>query len=203
MNRTAASIVAALGIITLSGNALAAQSTTEYEYTRYGTDWSGIHASEGDFGVDVDFEAYVEAEENITYGGFAANAYTGGLAEAELFGETIELGYLDMYAESGDSFPAAGYEVREEKHEDMSPIKRRLGVPDDMASCHTTVIDGYVVEGHVPLETIERLLAERPEIHGIALPGMPTGVPGMPGERPERLEVLKLGADAGEIYSVE
>ena len=102
-----------------------------------------------------------------------------------------------------EALRAAGYEVREEKHEDMNPIKRRFGVPDDMASCHTTVIDGYVVEGHVPLETLERLLAERPEIHGIALPGMPTGVPGMPGERPERIEVLKLGADAGEVYSVE
>ena len=97
----------------------------------------------------------------------------------------------------------AGYEVREEKHEDMNPIKERFGVPAGMASCHTTVIDGYVVEGHVPLAAVERLLAERPKLHGIALPGMPTGVPGMPGERPERIEVLKLGADAGRIFSVE
>ena len=102
-----------------------------------------------------------------------------------------------------EALRAAGYEVREEEHEDMNPIKRRLGVPEDMTSCHTTVIGGYVVEGHVPLAALERLLSERPEIHGIALPGMPTGVPGMPGPRPERIEVLKLGADAGELYSLE
>ena len=102
-----------------------------------------------------------------------------------------------------EALRAAGYQVREEEHEDMNPIKARFGVPAGMTSCHTTVIGGYVVEGHVPLAAVERLLAERPDLPGIALPGMPQGVPGMPGERPERLEVLKLGAEAGAVYSVE
>ena len=102
-----------------------------------------------------------------------------------------------------EALRAAGYTVREEKHEDMNPIKERLGVPIGMTSCHTTVIDGYVIEGHVPLAAVERLLTERPDLHGITLPGMPQGVPGMPGERPARLEVLKLGDSAGEIFSVE
>jgi len=61
----------------------------------------------------------------------------------------------------------------------MAEIKRRYGVPPALASCHTGVVDGYVVEGHVPAEDIERLLAERPPVRGLAVPGMPIGSPGM------------------------
>ncbi len=65
---------------------------------------------------------------------------------------------------------------------DMTParaVARRAGVPDDLRSCHTATIDGYAVEGHVPAADIRRLLAERPEAAGIAVPGMPIGSPGM------------------------
>lgn len=62
---------------------------------------------------------------------------------------------------------------------DMAAFKAESGVPMEYSSCHTTIVGGYFVEGHVPLEAVERLLAEKPDIDGIALPGMPAGSPGM------------------------
>jgi hypothetical protein len=62
---------------------------------------------------------------------------------------------------------------------DVDTLKQRYGIPDHVTSCHTAVIDGYVIEGHVPAEEIKRLLFEQPNIVGIAVPGMPVGTPGM------------------------
>ena len=72
-----------------------------------------------------------------------------------------------------------GFEVRVTETEDVTPTARRLGVPDALRSCHTASIEGYAVEGHVPAEDIRRLLAERPDAAGVAVPGMPIGSPGM------------------------
>lgn len=74
---------------------------------------------------------------------------------------------------------AANFQVKDEITEDMTVIKQQYGVPTNLTSCHTTLIDGYVVEGHIPAEDVERLLTERPDIAGIAVPGMPIGSPGM------------------------
>ncbi len=74
---------------------------------------------------------------------------------------------------------AAGFQVKDEITEDMSAIKQQYGVPDSLTSCHTTVVGDYVIEGHVPAEDVKRLLAEKPDIAGIAVPGMPVGSPGM------------------------
>lgn len=74
---------------------------------------------------------------------------------------------------------AEGFEVRVLETEDVTPTARRLGVPDDLRSCHTAAIEGYAIEGHVPAADIRRLLAERPDAAGIAVPGMPVGSPGM------------------------
>ena len=76
---------------------------------------------------------------------------------------------------------AAGYEteVREVEQAALDALKRELGIAPEHASCHTAVVDGYVVEGHVPAEDIRRLLAERPGARGLAVPGMPVGSPGM------------------------
>lgn len=67
--------------------------------------------------------------------------------------------------------------------QDIESIKDDLGVPIDLRSCHTTKIGDYFVEGHIPLEAIEKLLLEKPDIAGIAMPGMPQGSPGMPGTK--------------------
>ncbi len=76
---------------------------------------------------------------------------------------------------------------------ELDAVKKRLGVPDDLASCHTAEIAGYVIEGHVPASAVRRLLAERPAASGLAVPGMPVGSPGMEGGAPEPYEVVMFG----------
>jgi hypothetical protein len=67
--------------------------------------------------------------------------------------------------------------------QDPYEIKNRYGVPSELESCHTTIMGDYFIEGHIPLEAIEKLLEEQPDIKGIAMPGMPSGSPGMPGQK--------------------
>lgn len=78
---------------------------------------------------------------------------------------------------------------------DVEPTKQRLGVPEPLWSCHTAEIGGYVIEGHVPAAAIHRLLAERPSVRGLAVPGMPIGSPGMevPSQPPEVYDVVAFG----------
>jgi len=85
---------------------------------------------------------------------------------------------------------------------DIWAVKQIAGIPDDMASCHTMMIDGYIVEGHVPLAAIERMLHERPDIVGIALPGMPPGSPGMNGEKEDPFTIYAITKSGAEIYMV-
>ncbi len=81
---------------------------------------------------------------------------------------------------------------------DMGVVKDEHGVPAQLRSCHTMIVDGYVIEGHVPAADIERLLAERPDgVRGLAVPGMPVGSPGMEmGDRTQPYQVIAFG-DAG------
>ena len=94
---------------------------------------------------------------------------------------------------------AEGFEVEVHDVADLRDVKAENGVTDDLASCHTALVDGYVVEGHVPAEDIRRLLAERPDVAGIAAPGMPVGSPGMevPGRAADPYEVVAFTRDGG------
>jgi hypothetical protein len=85
-----------------------------------------------------------------------------------------------------------GYTVKSVPTDDMAAVKTQYGLPQDTWSCHTAVIAGYAVEGHVPVEAIEDLLAKRPAIDGIALPAMPPGSPGMPGLKEGPFEILAV-----------
>ncbi|MBL8588965.1 MAG: DUF411 domain-containing protein [Methylobacteriaceae bacterium] len=93
---------------------------------------------------------------------------------------------------------AAGFSVEVQVEPRMNLVKARLRVPAALASCHTAQIDGYVVEGHVPAEAIDRLLAGRPKLAGLAVPGMPVGSPGMEvdGLKPEPFAVMGFAPDA-------
>jgi hypothetical protein len=93
---------------------------------------------------------------------------------------------------------AAGFTVTIEETDNLDLVKQTHNIPDGGASCHTSVIGDYVVEGHVPLEAIEKLLTERPDVAGIGLPGMPIGTPGMPGRKAAPYEVYQLSA-TGEM----
>ncbi len=88
-----------------------------------------------------------------------------------------------------DHLRANGFAVTVRDVVDVTSEKRRLGVPEGLESCHTAVVGGYVVEGHVPAKEILRLLLERPAVVGIAVPGMPIGSPGMEGRNPEPYNV--------------
>jgi hypothetical protein len=98
--------------------------------------------------------------------------------------------------EYGTYLEAAGWAVAIEMTEDTASLKRERGIPEAAWSCHTMVVDGYVIEGHVPLAAIEDLLARRPAVEGIALPGMPPGSPGMGGEKTGDFVVVSFVAGA-------
>lgn len=92
---------------------------------------------------------------------------------------------------------AAGFSVQVNNVQDVMAPKRRLGVPDNQASCHTTEVGGYVVEGHVPASDILKLLRDKPRARGLVLPGMPLGSPGMevPDGSAQAYTVQLLGLD--------
>ena len=97
-----------------------------------------------------------------------------------------------------DHMRAAGFEaqVRDVDGGTLAELKRRIGLSPERASCHTAFVEGYLVEGHVPAEDVERLLAERPDAAGLAVPGMPIGSPGMEmGEERDSYDVLLLRRD--------
>ena len=91
-----------------------------------------------------------------------------------------------------------GFMVKATDVPNINRIKQEVGVPSRVGSCHTAIIDGYVIEGHVPAEGILRLLADRPPIKGIAVPGMPMGSPGMEGPNPQPYDVIAFD-DNGEL----
>jgi hypothetical protein len=100
-----------------------------------------------------------------------------------------------------DYLEASGIGVNVVVVDDLSRVKQELGVPRQLWSCHTGVVEGYVVEGHVPVEAIRKLLEERPDVDGLAVPGMPPGAPGMGGE-PERLTVYWFKDGRVGVYLV-
>lgn len=95
-----------------------------------------------------------------------------------------------------------GAEVKVEETEAMNEIKIKYKVPTLLESCHTSVVEGYVVEGHVPVEAIRKLLDEKPRIQGISLPEMPAGSPGMGGEKiaPFQIHGITLDGEDGGIW---
>lgn len=96
---------------------------------------------------------------------------------------------------------AAGFSMKVHTIEDVDAVKAAQGVPDTLMSCHTAVVDGYVVEGHVPASDIRRLLAERPKARGLSAPGMPQSAPGMdmPGQP---YDVIAFGTPEGnKVYA--
>lgn len=98
-----------------------------------------------------------------------------------------------------------GFDVKVVATHDLSLIKKQYSVPEPFEGCHTTLVGGYVVEGHVPVKTLKRLLSERPNIQGISLPGMPNGSPGMTGVKAGPFTIYELGSDPAHprVFAVE
>jgi hypothetical protein len=108
----------------------------------------------------------------------------------------------DLYA---NYLRANGFNVTVVEHPNMTLIKQKYGVREDLEGCHSTVIGKYVVEGHVPVAPIKRLLDEKPDIKGISLPGMPEGSPGMSGTKEGTFEILSItgGDGPAPVYAKE
>jgi hypothetical protein len=90
-----------------------------------------------------------------------------------------------------------GFDAKVQDVENIGALKLKLGVREEFSSCHTTEVGGYIVEGHVPVEAVQRLLKERPKIAGIAVPGMPAGSPGMevPSGKKDSYNILAFTSD--------
>ena len=88
-----------------------------------------------------------------------------------------------------------GFTVAVVNVDDIMAVKAKAGIPDELASCHTTMVGGYVVEGHVPAADIKKLLAQKPKAKGIAVPGMPGGSPGMEHADKQPYQTLLVKAD--------
>jgi len=101
-----------------------------------------------------------------------------------------------------EAMKEAGFDLRLQDVEDLAPIKLRFGITEELQSCHTAEVEGYFLEGHVPLSSVTRLLKERPVIKGLAVPGMPSGSLGMGDDPQASYDVIALPA-TGKPYLFE
>ena len=146
----------------------------------------------------------------IALGGVAAAA-SGAFAFPGLFGfGTAKANEIVVYkspsceccGEWAKHLRQNGFDVSVNNVEDTESFRKQAGIPDGMESCHTAFIDGYGVEGHVPAENIHKMLAERPDIKGLAVPGMPASAPGMDSPDHEPYTVFSFDADGTtEVYA--
>jgi hypothetical protein len=111
-----------------------------------------------------------------------------------------QCGCCEAYA---DYLRENGFDVMVKPTHDLPLLHRQHGVPEPLVGCHTTLVEGYVVEGHVPIRAVLRMLDERPAIKGISLPGMPAGSPGMFGDKTARFTIYEIGDGVPKVYAVE
>jgi hypothetical protein len=103
-------------------------------------------------------------------------------------------GYADYLRQNG-------FKVTAVPTNDLTVLGEKYGILDSLQPCHISLIGGYVVGGHIPIEIINRLLSEKPQITGITLPGMPEGTPGMPGKKPDPLQIYEIGKGPLKVYA--
>ncbi len=131
---------------------------------------------------------------------FLALALTTGAAPPSPLGVAAKEPVITVYKDPGcgcckswiEHLVKHGYRVNAKDTPDMTEVKRTLGVPEGLTACHTAVVNGYLIEGHVPAAEIARLLKDKPKVAGLAVPGMPMGSPGMEGPRTQHYRVLSF-----------
>ena len=110
-----------------------------------------------------------------------------------------ECGCCDLWAEH---LRKNGFTVSVRAVPDLTPVRVKYGIPNIFGTCHTALVEGYAIEGHVPAADIHRLLRSKPKVAGLAVPGMPAGSPGMEGPRSEPYDVLTFErSGATQIYA--
>lgn len=135
----------------------------------------------------------------MTLAAFACPAPAAAAVPATLY-KNPNCGCCEGYA---NYLRQHGFDVEEVSTHDLSLLRRQHGIPDSLEGCHTTLIGKYVVEGHVPIGAVQKLLAERPNIKGISLPGMPEGSPGMTGQKSEPFIIYEIAEGPPKVYARE
>ncbi|MGH6947496.1 MAG: DUF411 domain-containing protein [Kiloniellales bacterium] len=125
---------------------------------------------------------------------------TAALAADVTLYKNPQCGCCEAYA---DYLRENGFTVTVKPTHELVAMSRDAGIPDEFHGCHLSFVEGYAVSGHVPVETVNRLLTERPDIKGITLPGMPQGSPGMTGTKTEPFTIYEIGAGRPKVYAVE
>ncbi|RMD62836.1 MAG: DUF411 domain-containing protein [Alphaproteobacteria bacterium] len=125
---------------------------------------------------------------------------TNAAAEEVTLYKNPQCGCCENYA---DYLRDNGFTVTVKPTHELVPMSREAGIPDDFQGCHLAFIENYVVSGHVPVDTVNRLLTERPDIKGVTLPGMPMGSPGMNGVKRQPFTVYEIGEGQPRVYAVE
>jgi hypothetical protein len=95
-----------------------------------------------------------------------------------------------------------GFDVKVISTNDLTAVGEKYGITEAMQPCHLSLVQGYAVGGHIPVEVVQRLLNQKPQITGITLPGMPEGMPGMPGHKPDRVTIYEIGKGEPKVYAV-
>lgn len=127
----------------------------------------------------------------ILAGGTPSFARTTGIAPIKVYKDPT-CGCCGQWVEY---MTRHGFKLQVENRDNLGVIKKMARVPDELWSCHTSLVGGYVVEGHVPVEVVRKLLREKPKLKGIGLPGMPAGSPGMPGRKEAPFKVMGFSTD--------
>jgi len=125
------------------------------------------------------------------------------LAEAQVRATMYKRPYCGCCEGHADHLRANGFDLTVVEADNLPAIKKKYRVPPEFEGCHTLVVDGYVVEGHVPATVIRKLLKERTAIRGISLPGMPEGSPGMGGKKSGPFVIYELSDKTGAVFATE
>jgi len=131
------------------------------------------------------------------------NEYVNSNGESSLSGPEITV-YKTQYCGCCVGYTSElernNFNVKTVEKNDITYIKDEHQIPSNLRSCHTAVIEGYFIEGHVPIEAIQKLLDERPDVDGIALGGMPSGTPGMPGPKREDWNIYSVKDGVATLF---
>jgi len=111
-----------------------------------------------------------------------------------------QCGCCENYA---DYLRENGFTVKVNPTHELVEMSKNAGIPEDFQGCHLAMIEGYFISGHVPIETVKKLLNEKPDIKGIVLPGMPMGSPGMGGEKSSPFETYQISDGKPSLYTAE
>ena len=134
------------------------------------------------------------------FGSFSLLSISNASADGVELYKNLNCGCCEEYAKY---LRKHGFTVNVKPTHDLASMSRDAGIPDGFQGCHLAFIDNYVVSGHVPINVVQKVLKERPEIAGVTLPNMPQGSPGMGGTKQGPFTIYEVGEPQPKVYAVE